>query len=67
MLHSRSYWPIWMTGFHLIAVTTHFSVMLAPHYTPAIYRGMQSVWALPVLVSMLIGVALDRQAGLRSA
>jgi hypothetical protein len=67
MLQSRRYWPIWMTGFHLIAVVTHLSVLLAPHYTPAIYRGMQSVWALPVLLSMVIGIALDRRGEWRTA
>jgi hypothetical protein len=66
-LHSQRYWPVWMTGFHLIAVTTHVSVMLVPHYTPTIYRAMQSVWALPVLLSMVIGIAADRQRALRGS
>lgn len=61
-LGSRRYWPIWMTGFHLIAVLTHLSVLLVPSYVPAIYRAFQSFWAIPVLLSFLIGVMLDRRA-----
>jgi hypothetical protein len=64
MLSSRRYWPIWMTGFHLIAVATHVSVMIAPGFTPQIYRALQSFWAIPVLLSFMIGVELDRRAGL---
>jgi hypothetical protein len=62
MLWSRRFWPIWMTGFHLIAVATHVSVMIAPAFTPQIYRGLQSFWAIPVLLVLLAGVELDRRA-----
>ena len=65
MLVSRRYWPIWMTGFHLIAVITHFSTLLAPKFTPALYRALESFWAIPVLLSLLLGVALDRRAARR--
>jgi len=67
MLHSRRYWPIWMTGFHLIAVVTHFSTLLVPDYAPHFYRAMQSFWALPVLLSLLVGVTLDRRARVMAA
>jgi hypothetical protein len=66
MLGSRRYWPIWMVGFHLIAVVTHLSTMLAPSFTPRMYKAMESFWAIPVLLSMLIGVELDRRAASRS-
>jgi hypothetical protein len=62
MLASRRYWPIWMTGFHLVAVVTHVSTMLVPSFTPKIYKAMESFWAIPVLLSLLIGVELDRRA-----
>jgi hypothetical protein len=64
MISSRRYWPIWMTGFHLIAVVTHLSVMIAPGFTPQIYRALQSFWAIPVLLALLIGVELDRRSAL---
>jgi hypothetical protein len=66
MLTSRRYWPIWMVGFHLVAVVTHLSTLIVPDFTPRMYRAMESFWAIPVLLSMLIGVELDRRAALRS-
>lgn len=65
MLASRRYWLIWMTGFHLIAVVTHLSAMVTPVFTPQIYRAMESVWAIPMLLSMLLGINLDRKAAYR--
>lgn len=65
-LHSRRYFPIWMTGFHLVAVTTHVSTLLAPEFTPRIYRALESVWAIPMTLSMIVGIALDRRAEARS-
>ena len=62
MLFSRRYWPIWMTGFHLVAVVSHLSTLLAPDFTPEIYRALASVWAIPVTLSLLLGVELDRRA-----
>jgi hypothetical protein len=55
-----------MVGFHLVAVVTHFSTLLTPDFTPRIYRALESVWAIPVLLSLLIGVEKDRRAGLGS-
>jgi hypothetical protein len=66
MLRSRRYWPIWMTGFHTIAVVTHLGTLLAPSFAPLIYWAMGSFWAIPVLLSLLIGVELDRRAVLKS-
>lgn len=66
MLASRRYWPIWMAGFHLVAVVTHLSTLITPSFTPAIYRAMGAFWAIPVLISLLIGVELDRRALARS-
>ncbi|QAY79047.1 hypothetical protein [Sphingosinicella sp. BN140058] len=65
MLASRRFWPIWITGFHLIAVATHFSTMLAPAFTPAIYRALESMWAIPIQLTLLLGVELDRRAAKR--
>lgn len=64
MLASRRFWPIWMTGFHLVSVATHLATLVAPSFTPAVYRGLESMWSIPVLLSLLIGVELDRRAGL---
>jgi hypothetical protein len=62
VLVSRRYWPIWMTGFHLVAVASHISTLIAPGFTPEIYRALAGVWAIPILLSLLLGVELDRRA-----
>jgi|SRR5215217_4163316 len=62
MLKSRRYWPMWLTGFQLVAVVTHLSTMVDPNFTPQMYRAMESFWAIPLLLSLLIGVELDRRA-----
>ena len=65
VLRSRRYFPVWMAGLHLIAVTTHLSTMLAPDITPRLYRAMESVWAVPITLCMVFGIAMDRRAGIR--
>ncbi len=59
-LRSRRYFPLWMAGFHLVAVATHLGTLIAPEFTPRIYRALASLWAVPMTVSMVVGVALDR-------
>jgi hypothetical protein len=59
-LRSRAYWPLWMTAFQLISVTTHFATLVTPAFAPRIYQGMESLWAIPGLLSMVIGISLDR-------
>ena len=60
-LKSKRYFPVWMTGFHLIAVVTHMSTLIAPGFAPEIYRGLQSLWAVPVTLAMMWGIHLDRR------
>lgn len=60
-LRSRRYFPIWMAGFQLVAVATHLGTLVAPDFTPRIYRAMASVWAVPMTVCMVAGVAMDRR------
>jgi len=66
VLHSSRYFPIWMTGFHSIAVVTHISTLIAPSFAPEIYRALESLWAIPMTLSMMLGIHLDRAAGVRS-
>lgn len=61
-LRGRSYFPIWMAGFHLVAVISHLSTLMAPDFTPQIYRALGSVWAIPMTISMMWGIHLDRRA-----
>lgn len=62
MLGSRRYWPIWMVGFHLVAVASHLGTIVVPDFTPAIYRAVGSLWAIPMLLTMMLGIERDRKA-----
>ena len=59
-LRTKRFFPIWMAGFQLISVATHISTLIAPTFTPRIYRAMESVWAIPITVVMVLGIAMDR-------
>lgn len=61
-LTSRRYWPIWSAGFALMAVLTHFGPLLDNYTSPKIYRGLASVWELPILATMVLGIAKDRKS-----
>ena len=59
-LHSQSFWPIWATGFHLISVTSHFAIYFSEGVRQMLYYGFGAFWSLPVMLTMVIGIALDR-------
>lgn len=64
-LRSTRHFPVWMTGFHLIATATHLGAAVAPDFTPKLYRALAGLWAIPVTISMVLGIALDQRALLR--
>lgn len=59
-LRSRSYWPIWATGFHLISVLSHLAILFAADVRQMLYFGFGAFWSLPVLLAMVIGISRDR-------
>lgn len=63
-LRSDRWFPIWFAGLHLVAVSTHFASILAPHFSPRVYFAVQAFWSIPMLFLLAIGVALDRRAGI---
>jgi peptidoglycan/LPS O-acetylase OafA/YrhL len=60
-VYSKRYWPIWASGFQFLTVITVVSIALAPGTSYQIYRGLETVWAIPVLLVMLIGERKDRR------
>lgn len=66
-LQSSHFWPIWMTGFHLVTVVTHLSTLLGSAYVPKIYAAMSTFWVIPILGSMVVGIMLDRRPLERAA
>lgn len=63
-VRSQRYWPLWMTGFHLVSISTHAARILQPGLPPLVYFALQSFWSLPGLLVMVGGIMLDRRAGL---
>lgn len=66
VLRSRRWWPIWMSGFHLTAITSHLAAFLSEGFVPDIYFAAASFSAIPVPVCMVIGITLDRRAAARA-
>lgn len=60
MARSRRYWPIWIVGLQANGVLAHLTTWLVPHYTATTYRGIESVWGVPIVIIMAWGAALDR-------
>ena len=66
-VHSHRYWPIWMVGFHSLSVVSHLATFINPTYLPAAYQAMTALWSIPVQLVLILGVNLDRRAGLIDA
>lgn len=60
---SHRYWPIWSAGFALLCVLTHFGPLVDPESDSRIYRGLETFWQLPILATMVIGIAKDKAGG----
>ncbi len=65
-LRSRRYWPIWATGLQLMCMLTHFGPLIDRYSDPKVYRGLESVWMMPMLIIMVVGIARDRRFGRRT-
>lgn len=63
-MRSRSYWPMWFAGFHMIAVATRLAQFVFPASIPGIYGNTAGFWALPALGVAVFGVLLDRRAAM---
>ncbi|QJB69268.1 hypothetical protein [Parasphingorhabdus halotolerans] len=55
MIRSDRFWPIWATAFHLLAVTIHVAMMVAPEITPWAFATGAGFWAYPMLLALAIG------------
>ena len=61
---SARFWPLWVTAFHLLSISTHVARFAEPDLPPLIYFALQSFWSLPGQLAMVAGIMLDRRAGL---
>ena len=58
---SANFWPMWFSGFHMVAVATGFARFTFPTALPTIYTNTAGFWAIPALIAAAIGVLLDRR------
>jgi hypothetical protein len=63
MLRSRRYWPIWMAAAQSLTVASHLATLVTTSFAQKIYAGLATVWSLPCLLCMVLGIALDRRGG----
>ena len=54
-LKSDRFWPIWATAFHLLAVTVHTAMMVAPQISSWAFATGAVFWAYPMLLALAIG------------
>jgi hypothetical protein len=64
---SDRWFPVWFTGLHVVAVTSHLASIVVPDFSPRVYFLVQALWSVPMLLTLAIGVALDRRAGVADA
>lgn len=66
-LLSNRYWPLWATGFHLVGVITHGSVMADTQIAPLAYAHSLGLWSYLTLLSLVLGTFAVRRRRRRSA
>jgi len=66
-LRSRAYWTIWAAGLQLMCMLTHFGPLVDRYSSPGLYRALETFWMMPMLVTMVLGIAKDRRAQLYGA
>jgi len=54
-LRSDRFWPLWITGIHLVGVATHTAKLLTPEVVPRVYSWIQGLWAYPIVLLIVIG------------
>jgi hypothetical protein len=59
-LWADRFWPLWITGIHLVGVATHTAKLLSPDVVPRVYSWVQGLWAYPILLLIVIGAARHR-------
>lgn len=58
---SDTCWPIWFSGFHVIAVATGLAYLLFPTGI-GFYGNTAGFWALPAVLALVLGTLADHRA-----
>ncbi len=60
-LRTNKLWPLWVTGFQLVAVATHLAIMVEPEAVPCAYALAQGFWAYPMLILIALSASANRR------
>lgn len=58
-LKGDRWWPLWTSACALATVTTHLASIVQIGIPPAVYHGLKGLWAIPMQLFMVRGIALD--------
>jgi len=61
-LKSSRFWPIWATAFHLLAVSIHAAMLVAPQIKPWAFATGSVFWAYPMLLALAVGARENKPA-----
>ncbi|WP_199553461.1 hypothetical protein [Sandaracinobacteroides hominis] len=58
-LRSRSFWPMWASGFQLCALAVHMAAARLHHMLPAVYAESLVIWSYLVMLAVLGGILFE--------
>ena len=58
-LRSKSFWPIWASGFQLGLLAVHLAASRMSHMLPAAYAESLAIWSYLVMAAVVCGVWLE--------
>jgi hypothetical protein len=59
---SRKFWPIWAAASQLVAVLTHWVVILNPSIVRTVYATAQPFWVFPVIIAIALGTRAHQRS-----
>lgn len=58
---SNRRWPIWVAALQLNTVLAEAAILVSPAFRNEFYYAMATIWAIPALLVMSLGLAFDRR------
>ena len=59
---SEKFWPIWAAASQLVAVLTHWVVILNPSIVRSVYATAQPFWVFPVIAAIAVGTRAHQRS-----
>ena len=64
-LGSRRFWPLWVAGFQLTSVLSHFLKALHWDMIPQVYAAAERFWIYPIFLAIVVGTWRNHKRWLR--